>query len=126
VTAIIGILGALLVALLVLRLVLRRRLLVKYATLWLLVSCVLLLMTLIPHSLANVADLLGFAVPANLLFLAGFVLLLAIAVQLSVELTNVERRLQRLAEEVALLQEERPTRSERPDLQGEAGSTEGR
>lgn len=102
-TTVAGLVGALLIALVVLRLVLHRRLLVKYATLWLFVSALLVLMTAIPTSLTTVSDLVGFEVPANFLFLSGFVLLLVIAVQLSVELTSVERRVQRLAEEVALL-----------------------
>jgi len=104
-TGAIGAIGAVLVILDVLRLVVRRRLLVKYAALWLVVSVVLVVMALIPGSLSGLADLLGFVVPANLLFFSGFVLLLLVTVQLSVELTSIERRIQRLAEEVALMQE---------------------
>jgi hypothetical protein len=104
-TGLVGVLGAVVVIGVVLRLVVRRRLLVKYAALWLLVSVVLVVMALIPHSLTGLADLLGFVVPANLLFFAGFVLLLFVTVQISVELTKVERRLQRLAEELAIMKE---------------------
>jgi hypothetical protein len=103
--ALFGIIGALLMASVVLRLVLRRRLLVKYASLWLVISVVLVVMAVIPGSLRGLSHLLGFQVPSNLLFFCGFVLLLFVTVQVSVELTGVERRVQRLAEELALLQE---------------------
>lgn len=106
-TAIVGVTGAILVALVVLHLVSRRRLLVKYATLWLVVSCVLVILAVVPDALSWLATVLGFAVPANLLFFAGFVLVLFVTVQLSVELTAVERRIQRLAEELTILRESR-------------------
>ena len=112
-TEAVGIVGAILVIGVVLRLVVRRRLLVKYAALWLVVSVVLVVMALIPDSLSGLAHLLGFVVPANLLFFAGFVLLLFVTVQISVELTSVERRVQRLAEEIAIMQES----DEGPDTQ---------
>jgi hypothetical protein len=110
-TKLIGIVGAVLVILVVLRLVVRRRLLVKYASLWLVVSVLLVVLAVIPGSLKSLADLLGFVVPANLLFFAGFLVLLFVTLQISVELTTVERRLQRLAEELAIARES----EERPD-----------
>ena len=112
-TGVIGAVGAVLVIAIVLRLVVRRRLLVKYAALWLVVSVVLVAMALIPGSLSGLASVLGFKVPANLLFFAGFVLLLMVTVQICVELTAVERRIQRLAEELALMQESNEQRRQR-------------
>lgn len=103
----VAVLAALLVVIVVLRLVVRRRLLVKYAALWLILSVVLVAMALIPRSLTAMASVLGFEVPANLLFFAGFVLLLFVTLQLSVELSDVEGRVQRLAEELAIMQEGR-------------------
>jgi hypothetical protein len=87
----------------VLRLVLRRVLLVKYAVLWIAVSGLLMILAGFPQLLYWVAGLLGFAVPSNLLFFASIALLLAITLHHSVELSRVERRQQRLAEELALL-----------------------
>ena len=104
---VVGALAALVVILVVLRLVARRRLLVKYAVLWLVVSVLLVAVALVPSSLTVVSSALGFAVPANLLFFGAFVLLLLVTVQLSVELTEVEARVQRLAEEMAILAEHR-------------------
>ena len=104
-TQIYGVLGAVIMASLILRLVVRRKLLVKYSVMWLFIGVALVVLALIPHSVANLSNWLGFALPQNLIFFAGFILVLAVAVQICVELTRVERRIQRLAEEVALLRE---------------------
>ena len=97
---------------------LRRRILrEKYAVLWLLVCLGLLIFSVFPGLLTWLADLLGFEVPANLLFVISVVLLLVVSVQLSYEVSRVEARTGRLAEEIAIL------RREVDDLRG--GSAEG-
>ena len=78
----------------------------KYAALWLAVSAGLLLFAVFPGLLAGLSRLLGFQVPANLLFLLAAVLLLLVSVQLSYEISRVESRTRRLAEEFALLRNE--------------------
>ena len=108
-TGIIGAIGAVAVIAVVLRLVVRRRLL-HVPALSLVVNIVLVVIALIPGRLQALARLLGFVVPANLLFFAGFTLLLMVTVQISVELTGVERRVQRLAEEIALIRNAATTR----------------
>lgn len=88
----------------------------KYAALWLLVSAALLLFAVFPGLLRDLAALLGFEVPSNLLFAMAAVLLLLVSVQLSYEVSRVEARTQRLAEEVAILKHELDTlRSNRGD-----------
>ncbi|MFN8184651.1 MAG: DUF2304 domain-containing protein [Candidatus Nanopelagicales bacterium] len=78
----------------------------KYAVLWLAVSVGLLLFALVPGLLTSLSRLLGFEVPANMLFLLAAVLLLLVSVQLSYEISRVESRTRRLAEEFALLRAE--------------------
>ena len=78
----------------------------KYAVLWLAVSGVALFFAIFPGVLRWITDLLGVQVPANLLFFSTIVLLVLVAVQLSYELSRHEARIRRLAEEVALQQEE--------------------
>ena len=56
-----------------------------------------------PHALESVAALVGVAVPINLVFFLGMLLLLVVVVQLSSEVGGLERETQTLAEEVALL-----------------------
>lgn len=78
----------------------------KYAVLWLAVSAGLLLFACFPGLLETLAAVLGFQVPANLLFLLSAILLLLVSVQLSYEISRVESRTRRLAEEFALLRNE--------------------
>jgi len=98
-----GAVMAVLIFALTVELVRRRQLREKYAALWLLVSVIAVVLALVPGLLTWIAATLGFGVPANLLFFAGFSLLLVIAMQLSLELGKREGETERLAEEVALL-----------------------
>ncbi len=104
-TAVVGALAALLVLATVLRLVLRGRLRVRYAGLWLAVAVVVAVLALVPHLLTGTAGALGFRVPANFLFFAGLVLLVVVGIHLSVAVTTLEDRVQRLVEEFALAAE---------------------
>jgi len=96
------VLGVLLM-LLVLELLRRGRLREKYAALWLLVGGAVLLLAIVPQILFWLSSTLGFGVPSNLVFFAGGVVLLFVALQLSLEVGRLEDESQRLAEEVALL-----------------------
>lgn len=78
----------------------------KYAVLWLLVSGAAFLFAVIPGALRWVSDLLGIETPSNLSFFITVVLLVLVSVQLSYELSRHEMRIRRLAEEVALLNDE--------------------
>jgi len=78
----------------------------KYAVLWLLFSGAALFFSVVPGALRGVSDLIGVETPANLLFFVTIVLLILVAVQLSYELSRHEARIRRLAEEVALLDQE--------------------
>jgi len=113
-----GILGAVLAVFaisVVLWLVMHRRLLVKYAALWLAVTIGLVTLALVPGVLDVLSQALGFQVRSNLLFFAGFGLLLFVTLQMSVELTSVEARLQRLAEELAILESTSGANDQRSD-----------
>ena len=89
----------------------------KYAVLWLGVSGIALFFAVFPGVLRALTEALGVQVPANLLFFATIVLLVLVAVQLSYELSRHEARIRRLAEEVALQQEELRRLRERIDGQ---------
>ena len=78
----------------------------KYAVLWLFVSGVALFFAIFPNLLVWFCRVIGVAQPANLLFFVTVVLLVLVAVQLSYELSRHEARIRRLAEEVALLDQE--------------------
>jgi hypothetical protein len=78
----------------------------KFAALWLVVSVGVLVMAAFPRIVSRLAETLGVQVPANLLFFLTAVLLLLVSVQLSYEVSRLEARTRRLAEEVALVREE--------------------
>ena len=78
----------------------------KYAVLWLFFSGASLLLAIFPAILVWLTGVLGVAEPVNLLFFVTIVLLVLVSIQLSYELSRHEARIRRLAEEVALLQEE--------------------
>lgn len=78
----------------------------KFAALWLLVSLAVLVFALFPSVLTGISGWLGIALPSNLLFLMAAILLLLVSVQLSSEVSRVEARTRRLAEELALLKHE--------------------
>ena len=87
----------------VLRLVGQRKLRSKYALLWLVLGLVMLPIAAFPGISDQVADWLGIeSTPALLLMMASAVLLL-IVIHYSWELSRLEVRSRRLAEEVALL-----------------------
>ncbi len=78
----------------------------KYAVLWLLFSSAALFFAIFPGALRWISDTLGVVTPANLLFFITVVLLVLVSVQLSYELSRHEARIRRLAEEIALLDQE--------------------
>jgi hypothetical protein len=80
-----------------------RRLREKYAALWIVIGFGAFIVSIWPSLLSNVANGLGFKIPSNFLFFVNGVLLLLISIQLSVEVSRLEIRTERLAEELAIL-----------------------
>jgi hypothetical protein len=101
--SVVPLLGAISILVLTVELLRRRQLREKYAALWLLVSAVAVVLAAFPGLLDWLSESLGFGVPVNLLFFVGFLVLLFVAMQLSLETGRREDETERLAEEVALL-----------------------
>ena len=78
----------------------------KYAVLWIFVSGVAILFALFPDTLEWLTQRAGVAYQSNMIFFLTMVLLVLVSVHLSYELSRHEARIRRLAEEVALLDEE--------------------
>jgi hypothetical protein len=93
----------------ILALVRRRQLREKYALLWLAVGVVIVLSTLAREQADRVAEWLGFAYGPSAVFLFSTVFLMAVAAHLSWEVSRLEEKTRRLAEEIALLKPESPT-----------------
>lgn len=103
---VLALLGAAVTLVLIVELLRRRQLTEKYAVLWLGVGVGIVLLAVFPGLLVAAADLLGVAVPANLLFFVAGIVLLLVCVQLSFETSRLEDETRSLAEEVALLRRE--------------------
>ncbi|MDL9980323.1 DUF2304 domain-containing protein [Microbacterium candidum] len=97
---------ALLVLAIIISLLLRRQLREKYATLWLIIGFVILILAIFPQLLLGLSRALGVAVPSNLIFALALVLLIGVALHLSWELSQAEDEVRRVAEDVAILRAE--------------------
>jgi len=97
----------------ILALVRRRQLREKYALLWLAVGVMVVLLTLARPLADRLARALGFAYGPSAVFLFSTVFLMGVAAHLSWEVSRLEEKTRRLAEEIALLRPEAPTR---PDI----------
>jgi hypothetical protein len=99
----------------VLELVRRRRLVERYALLWMVVAAALLVLAIWTDLLGSAADLVGIEVPANALFLAAFGVVFLLLLHFSVATSRLSEETKILAQEVARLdQEVRALRGPRP------------
>lgn len=87
----------------VLELVRRRRLVERYALLWMLVSIALLVLAIWNRLLNSAADLLHIEVPANFLFIAAFGVAFVLLLHFSVATSRLAEETKILAQEVARL-----------------------
>ena len=109
-----GVAAAVVLLVFILELLRRGILREKFAVLWLAVSTLLVVMAIFPGLLRGTADALGFEVPSNLLFFTGILFLLLVCVQLSYEVSRLEARTRRLAEDLALLTAQTRATPQRP------------
>ena len=107
-----GILGATGMLLVILELVRRRRLLERYALLWLLSALVLLGLAVWRSALEDLASLIGVYYPPTALFIVAFGFVLALLLHFSVAVSRQADQSKVLAQRVALL-DERLKRTER-------------
>jgi hypothetical protein len=95
----------------VIELVRRRRLLERYALLWLLASVVLLGLAVWRGALDQIAESVGVAYPPNALFIVAFGFVLWLLLHFSVAVSRLSDQTKILAQRLALL-EERMRRAE--------------
>ena len=99
----------------ILELVRRRQLREKYAWLWLGVGVVALLMSLARGVLDRLATALGIDYGPSALFLFSTLFLMLVSAHLSLEVSRLEEKTRKLAEEIALLNRvEQPPVAEGP------------
>jgi hypothetical protein len=90
----------------VLELVRRRRLVERYALLWMIVALALLVLAIWNQLLSLASNAIGIAVPANALFIAAFAVAFLMLLQFSVVTTRLSEETKILAQEVARLDAE--------------------
>jgi hypothetical protein len=90
----------------VLELVRRRRLVERYALLWMTVALALLVLAIWNDLLGVASDAIGIAVPANALFIAAFAVAFLVLLHFSVITTRLSEETKILAQEVARLDAE--------------------
>jgi len=105
--------------LVVLDLVRRRRLLERYALLWMGSALVLLVLASWTSLLGRVSEAIGIATPSNALFVAAFGFVLLLLLHFSIAVSRLTDQAKVLAQRVALL-EERQHHAERGSAAAEA------
>ena len=88
----------------IVRLVKRKQLTMKYSFLWIILLFVILLCAILPIIPYRISDILGFEAPANFIFLVAIFFLLAIALSLSIIVSKQQRKITTLIQEVAILE----------------------
>jgi hypothetical protein len=101
-TYLLGIASALLVLFIVIEMLRRRRLRERHAAWWLIAGIFALVIGIFPGTLKWAAQLLGVEVSTNLVFFVSIAVLFLVCLQHSSELTELEAKTRRLAEEIAL------------------------
>ena len=79
-----------------------RRLELKYALIWFAVGLMLLIFDAAPHLLEALTRLLGIALPINMLFFLGFVLVVGIILELSASVSRLNDEVRDLTQRLAL------------------------
>ncbi|MEO7018203.1 MAG: DUF2304 domain-containing protein [Leifsonia sp.] len=97
-----GILAALVTLIIVIEMLRRRRLRERHAVWWLLAGVLALIIGIFPQTLRWAADLVGIAIPTNLVFFVSVAILFLVCLQHSAELTDLESQNRTLAETVVM------------------------
>ena len=99
-------LGSIVFLCVVVRLVLRGKLQLKYSLLWMFLSLAVFVAALFPNLVSKISGLLGIDVTSNFVFLAGFIFMFGICLSLSVIVSWQARDIRSLVQQVALLSKE--------------------
>lgn len=85
------------------RLVVKKRLRLKYSLMWLTLSLLALLCAIFPEPIYGLAHILGFAVPSNMVFFLAIFFLLALCLSLTVIVSWQARDIRQLIQEIAVI-----------------------
>jgi len=110
---VVAVIGSALLLFVILELVRRRRLLERYALLWLFSAIVLLGLAVWDELLSKVANAIGVATPVNALFFVAFGFVLVLLLHFSLAVSRMADQTKVLAQRLALL-EQRQRHAESP------------
>jgi hypothetical protein len=79
----------------------------KYAVIWLVAAVVSVLLAIFPQVLNAISSFFGISQPINLIFFAGFFIILLLLMQLSLELARTRDELRKAIQSIALELEEK-------------------
>ena len=81
----------------------KKRLELKYSLLWLFGGAVMLLLVIFPAILINITALMGIEVPSNGLFAACIFLIIIILISITTVISAFSNKIKRLNQEIAIL-----------------------
>lgn len=100
---IVAIVSSVLMFAVVIELVRRRRLKEEYSLLWIITSLILLVLSIWYGLLVKITKLIGGVLPSSTLFFFGLVFALLVLLHFSVRISELERRVTLLVQEIGLL-----------------------
>lgn len=103
---IIVVLGVLVSLAIIVNMIRKKNLELRYALAWLVVGVSVLILDCFPSLIAWISKQIGIASPANMLFFFGFCFSLIIIFALTVAMSRMSIRMKQLAQEVALYKRE--------------------
>jgi hypothetical protein len=122
---VLALIATLAIFLLILDLVRRRRLVERYALLWMSSAVALVILAIWTDGLDVIADLMGIEEPANAIFILSFGIVFLLLLNFSVATSRLSEETKILAQESARLEQElREVRGESPGANGSAGNAE--
>ena len=83
-----------------------KKLSLRYSFLWIILALVILVCAIFPVIPYRLSDLCGFVTPSNFILVVAVLFLLAICLSLSVVVSKLQKRINTLVQEVALLKKE--------------------
>lgn len=97
------ILAVIFVALVIIVNLIRKRYLeLKYALVWIILGCGLFIAVVIPGAMQTMADVLGIYSPMNMVFFLGFLFSLIVIFSLTMSLSRNSIRVRKMAQKIAL------------------------
>jgi len=117
----VAIVGAVVLLIVVLEMVRRRRLMERYALLWMLSAIILIVLSIWRGALVDVTHALGIRYPSNALFVIAFGAVLVLLLHFSSAVSRLSGQTKTLAQRLALLEERVRQTEEHPTTPDDTG-----